>query len=95
MRKAIVQVGTTGIPDIAILKSEGKLDIIDTDHPMVSVNCFNDIENLFIGGMSHISKIKNWDEEYSVDDIVNMICDNCTFYKHHYEEGDMLVWDNI
>lgn len=62
---------------------------------MISVNCFNKTENLFIGGLKHISKIVGTDDEIIIDDIVNTIIDNCGVYKHHWEEGDMLVWDNV
>jgi hypothetical protein len=65
------------------------------ERPMVSVNCFNGVENMFIGGVNHISKLKNWDEEFGPTEIVNTIIENCGQYSHHYEEGDMLIWDNV
>jgi len=94
-KKAVVQVGTTGIPDIKILKEQNLLKIEDTDHPMVSTNCYDNLETLFIGGLSHISKIKGTDFTINVDDVVNKIIEHTGMYSHHYEEGDMLIWDNI
>jgi hypothetical protein len=71
------------------------LTIEDTVKPMVSLNCFNGTENMYVGGMDHMATFLDWDDELKPNDIINLIIENCTHYRHHYEEGDLLVWDNV
>jgi hypothetical protein len=47
----------TGRPDFAFLKEKGLLNLKDTEHPLVSVNCYNGIENLFIGYTKEMTTI--------------------------------------
>jgi alpha-ketoglutarate-dependent taurine dioxygenase len=42
-----------------------------------------------------MSITKDLEVNLETDDIIDMIAENCGIYQHQWEEGDMLIWDNV
>lgn len=71
------------------------LDIPNTLHPMISVHPFNGEEVMYLGaGHDGIAKVEGTDDPFLVTDIIEEIIAKHGVYKHKWEEGDMVGWDN-
>lgn len=95
----MVKVDVSKIIDFKGIKEEDiKSDLI-TYHKMIDNNFFNGEETIFVGGSGN-SEILNKDLKTheslpEVEEFLQMLIDKCGIYKHQWEDGDMLIWDNI
>ena len=66
-------------------------------HPMVEVNLFNDKETLFLGNSPHesFSLLGPLSEKITIEYVLNKLLSGIGSYVHKWEEGDLLIWDNI
>lgn len=87
---------TDFVPDINLMKFKGTLNIPNTIHPTVSVNPYNNEETLFLcSGCDEVATLINYKGNEKVTNVIEEIIENFGIYKHYWEEGDMLIWDNI
>ena len=94
-------VETSKIPDFAPLLKPDTQEI-SSQHPIVHVNPFNKKEIIFLSNPNHKIVGESGESEIKLQDIIEGLYkkgkqepDSKIFYSHKWEEGDMLVWDNV
>jgi alpha-ketoglutarate-dependent taurine dioxygenase len=60
---------------------------------MVFNNAFNGKDTLFLGAGNNI-RIEGLEDFVTTADIIKEIEEGYGIYKHMWEEGDMVIWDN-
>ncbi|CDW91673.1 -like protein [Stylonychia lemnae] len=94
-----VKVDTSRIPELKGIKPED----VDTDqityHKMINVNPFNNEEVIFLGSAASseiVDKNKNPINDLgTIEEIIQMFVSEHDIYRHHWQEGDIMIWDNI
>ena len=77
------------------MRDEGKLNIIDTYKPIVCQNLFNGRETLYLcSGNNDVSTLVDY-TDLKVTDILEEIISETGIYKHDWEVGDLVIWDNV
>ena len=77
------------------MRDEGKLDLPDTIHKLVETNLFNGRETFYLcSGNNDVSKFVDFDE-FIVTDVLETVIAKTGMYKHEWDIGDLLVWDNV
>jgi alpha-ketoglutarate-dependent taurine dioxygenase len=78
------------------MKLEGKLDIPPTYHDLVYKSPYNHKDLLFLSsGHDGVSQIIDCDLNIKTTEIILDIIDHFGIYQHQWEEGDMIIWDNM
>lgn len=63
---------------------------------MVERNPFNNHETLFLGVTPHKSfSIQGAGKDVQTEFILNKIIESIGTYPHHWQEGDLVIWDNV
>jgi alpha-ketoglutarate-dependent taurine dioxygenase len=87
------------IPDFATVTKEALATDVLTLHPLVSVNPFNNHKTLFIGTVPCYPTVDEKGTpvnlEASGEDVFNIAVEKVGFYRHQWEEGDLVIWDNV
>lgn len=90
--QSTARVNFTGSQYIQDLIAQGHT-FEDTLHPMVFKNAFNQQDTLFLGAVYGIT-IDGMEEGFTPTTILKEIEEEFGYYKHMWEEGDMVIWDN-
>jgi alpha-ketoglutarate-dependent taurine dioxygenase len=77
-----------------MIKNENSLETIY--HPVINKNYFNGQDSLYLGGeIEDIFKLIGTSKVFTTKQLIEDIIKTHGYYEHHYEVGDLLIWDNI
>jgi taurine dioxygenase len=68
------------------------MELHDSTHPVIHKHPFNNLETFFLG--CHTHTMLEEDSPLSLLDLIKFT-EDCGIYSHKWEEGDLLIWDNI
>jgi len=77
------------------LSAEQQAEMPAARHPLVQVNPVTGRKSLMIG--AHAKRIVGWSVEESqelLDDLLDHATDAGSVYRHEWQTGDLLIWDN-
>ena len=87
------------IPDFATVSKEELATDVLTLHPLVSVNPFNNHRTLFIGTVPCYPTVDDKGNavklEATGEEVFNLAIEKVGFYRHQWEQGDLVIWDNV
>ncbi len=102
-RRAAIE-GLTVIHDFVFSRSKVGADVVSADHAklvppvpqrLVRTNPATGAKNYFVG--SHAARVVGWTEQQSrklLDDLLARATRPEDIYRHHWRQGDLIIWDN-
>ncbi len=102
-RRAAIE-DLTVIHDFVFSRSKVGADVVSADHAklvppvpqrLVRTNPATGAKNYFVG--SHAARVVGWTEPQSralLDDLLARATRPADIYRHHWRQGDLIIWDN-